>query len=632
MGRSLIILVIALALSAPLRAEEFLVPSARTGNSELFLIDPAKGDAKNATNTDKAEEFHPAWSRDGKRIAFTCKSREHDFEVYTADADGSHRQRVTTAAAPSQCFTPAWSADGKQLVYMRLFQGGKCEVRVVNADGSGDRLLAADAIGPTWSPDGSGIAFVRKFKDKPNSLCVVRSDGSDERVLIEEVGRDGAVFLAWNPDGKFIALSTLTSYGWQIALVPAAGGPVQQLTHLPGYNINPVWIAADRLLFTHMQPDGRNGVYASIKTDGTRLAIHALTKVEKAYPNGRPAFYVASPINKAEQNEVHAVKRAAFVEPATVKASSVKAVPAAMMPPALPGTVNAAVWSADGTRLAFAIASGYGLIGEFDGKTMRLVDAFRGHEGSVDAIGFSPNGKFLHTAGADKSVRIWDIAQKGSTSIETDQGAAVDSLAVSSNGKLLATGGHDGKLKLRDAATAKPLREIEVCDSRRGAVHALAFSKDDRMLFAGCAKWSMPVLGGIVAAFDADSGEELWRTKGTLGGVFALALSPDGSKLAGACLDTFVRIWDAKSGKELACWKGHGDRVTGVAWGLGGQVLVTASFDHTVRIWDAARGTIVQTLAAHSTPAMRVAATPDGKFVASTSQAGDICIWRLTSE
>ena len=75
MGRSLIILVIALALSAPLRAEEFLVPSARTGISDLFLIDPAKGDAKNATNTDKAEEFHPAWSRDGKRIAFTCKSR-----------------------------------------------------------------------------------------------------------------------------------------------------------------------------------------------------------------------------------------------------------------------------------------------------------------------------------------------------------------------------------------------------------------------------------------------------------------------------------------------------------------------------------------------------------------------------
>ena len=229
---------------------------------------------------------------------------------------------------------------------------------------------------------------------------------------------------------------------------------------------------------------------------------------------------------------------------------------------------------------------------------------------------------------ADKSVRTWDLVSKGSKSTETDHEAAIESLALSGNGKLLATGDRDGKLKVRDAA-AKPEREIAVGDAKRGAVHALAFGKDDAVLFAGCATWSMPVLHGSVSAWDPATGKELWRTKGTFGGVFSLAVSPDGTKVAGACLDTFVRIWDAKTGVELSCWKGHTDRATGVAWMLGGSVVVSCGFDHTVRVWDAATGASTNVLAAHASPVVRVVASPDGKYALSLGQIGNVCLWKL---
>lgn len=633
MGLTLTSLFLAVAMADPVPpAEEpaFLIPSARSGNSDLFLIDPVKGDAKNITKSEQVEELYPAWSPDGKRIAFVCKAKDHDLEVFVCDADGSNRKRLTTSETPATgCLTPSWSADGKSIVYVRVAPMGKSEVRIAAADGSGDRLLLAEAHGPAWSPDGKTIAFIRKTANQKHALCLVNPDGTNQKSLTDELGPDAPFFPAWSPDGKNIAIALVTEYGWQIALVPSTGGSPRQLTHLPGFNINPVWLSTDRLLFAHtVQPGASAGGYVSIKIDGTRLAIHPLTKAEPPHAIGRPAFFVPriAPKPEAESNPV---KPAAFVEAGVVKKPAIKVAPAAILPPGMPGAIGSAAWSADGKRFALAHEAGLVLVAEFEGKAIKPVEAFRGHEGPVEGVAFSSDGKLVFSVGSDKSVRTWDIAMKGSKSIEGDHEAGVDSLAISGNGKILATGDRDGKVKVRDAANAKPEREIAVCDAKRGAVHALAFGKEDAVLFAGCAKWGMPVLNGSVAAFDPASGKELWHTKGTMGGVFSLAVSPDGTKLTGACLDTFIRIWDAKTGAELSCWKGHTDRATGVAWALEGKAIVSCGFDHTVRVWDAANGAIVQTLSAHASPVVRVAVSPDGKHVISTGQVGAVCIWKL---
>src|SRR5437868_7066323 len=107
-----------------------LIPAPRAGTmADLFLVDPATGDSKNVTRTEADEELYPAWSADGRRIAFTAKNRDHSFEVFVSDADGSDRKRLTTppAGGPTMCLFPTWSADGKEVAYSRTDPAQKFE-------------------------------------------------------------------------------------------------------------------------------------------------------------------------------------------------------------------------------------------------------------------------------------------------------------------------------------------------------------------------------------------------------------------------------------------------------------------------------------------------------------------------
>ena len=95
-------------------------------------------------------------------------------------ADGSGQRRLTRDARfPA---TPAWSPDGRQIA----FEGGPYAlsgVYVVNADGSGQRRLARNGRAPAWSPDGRTIAF---FSD--SKIYLMNADGSEHRPLTKPQG------------------------------------------------------------------------------------------------------------------------------------------------------------------------------------------------------------------------------------------------------------------------------------------------------------------------------------------------------------------------------------------------------------------------------------------------------------
>ncbi|HJZ54683.1 MAG TPA: hypothetical protein VKE74_06970, partial [Gemmataceae bacterium] len=588
-----------------------VVPSGRTGPADLFLVDPVTGNAKNLTRTEADEELFPAWSPDGKKLAFCCRNKDHGFEVFVCDADGSNRKQLSTPPGGplTICTSPTWSPDGAKIAYARLAAGERGEIRVVGIDGADDERIAADGLFPTWSPDGKRIAFVQTGGDgKPNRLVSANPDGSDVKVLVAALGRNSPCMPAWSPDGLLIAYSAETPYGWQLCVIPAAGGTPRQLTCLLGLNLNPVWIGPDRLLFSHFaiaSPGQPGGAYATIKADGTRLDIHPLTRSEPAHPLIRPAAFVP-PQPAAETNPV---RQAGFAEPVEAK-PLFSVMPEVIHAPLGPGGAAGLAWSADGKQLAVGIDAGVVALADFDGKSLRPAEALRGHEGRIEAVAFSADGKRLFSAGFDKSVRVWDLTLKGTKAIETDHAAAVGAVCVSPGGEMIVTGGAEGQIKVRAADTGKPVREFPLA-VKKLAVASLAFGKDG-VLFAGGGRWELPVTGGVVAAFDPQTGKETWRTSEKFGGVWALAVSPDGEKLAGACLDCCVRIWDTKTGKELGCWQGHADRVTGVCWSPDGKAVVSCGFDHTVRVWDAASGGLMHTLAAHAGPVLRVAFSPTG--------------------
>jgi Tol biopolymer transport system component len=149
--------------------------------------------------------MQPAWSRDGKRLLF------QDFEPYTpstarelrvARTDGSGLRTIFRGAM-EQAFRspPAWSPDGKRIAFGTTTPGLDHRVLVVNRDGTGLRRLAA-GLYAAWAPGGKSVAL------EQDTGVFVRPLARGRPHRIGGRAGFGGSCPTWSPDGKRIALLT----------------------------------------------------------------------------------------------------------------------------------------------------------------------------------------------------------------------------------------------------------------------------------------------------------------------------------------------------------------------------------------------------------------------------------------
>ncbi|MCC5636036.1 AAA-like domain-containing protein [Nostoc sp. CHAB 5844] len=207
-----------------------------------------------------------------------------------------------------------------------------------------------------------------------------------------------------------------------------------------------------------------------------------------------------------------------------------------------------------------------------------------GHTATVDAVQFSPDGKWLGSGSRDSTTKLWNIADLSVPPVVL-QGheGSVNTITFDADGQWLATGGEDTQARLWKVPNV--LNDPIVFSGIKNRVRANAISPD----------------GNWIASAGGDNIIRLWNTNDLvrppilLAGhkltIDNLAFSPNGQWLASASLDGTVRLWNMTNPatqphilKGPAFWS--------MAFSSSGRWLAAGSYDGTVQLWDINKGSL----------------------------------------
>jgi WD40 repeat protein len=294
------------------------------------------------------------------------------------------------------------------------------------------------------------------------------------------------------------------------------------------------------------------------------------------------------------------------------------------------GAVTVVVFCGGGL-LASAGRDGDASIRYWDVQSGKMLRApLRAEKFRIDVMACSPDGKILASAGDGGVIRLWDTATGAAlgTPIEAQQGL-IASLAFRDN-STLAVGGGYGLLRLWDVHTGRPgsasvqahseFASLGSGSTESNAIHALAFSRDGKVLLSGAvdgsiARWDASALTSAGAPLHAHDG-----------GVKALAFSPDGRVLASGGGKGEIALWSWPDMKPLAK---RGSTASARVVFTPAGVLVSTDYEGVVKQWN---GTTLQPagsdIRAHQGRVWNIDAGA-AALIATAGDDGTVILWNL---
>ena len=241
----------------------------------------------------------------------------------------------------------------------------------------------------------------------------------------------------------------------------------------------------------------------------------------------------------------------------------------------------------------------------------------QGYCGSIEAISFSRNGRWLRLAGRDGALGYWDLkSDPGELRSRRTRGYAYWP-SFAANGRALAVATTDDRVVVEDPVSTRPILVLTRLPKN---LSSLALSNDGRTLATSAGN-------GEIELWDVKSGRELVEGRVTGGRINCSVFSPDGKILAAGRSDGVLVFWNTADASIKTLVQADTSSVSNglvmssfssLAFSADGKALASVQHDSSeVAIWDVATGRRLATLHGTSHSVKSVVFSPHGGLIAS---------------
>jgi tricorn protease len=185
-------------------------------HGDIFTVPVEHGDIRDLTNTVGVVERDPAWSPDGKWIAY-FSDQSGEYELHLRGQDGMGDAKKFNLGQPSFYYSPTWSPDSKKIAYMdkrlnlwylNIDDGKPVKVDTNPYDGG-------PQFSPVWSPDSRWIAYTRQLDSSLHAIFIYGLE--DKRAHQVTDGLSDAASPAFDKNGKYLYFFASTDVGPVVA-------------------------------------------------------------------------------------------------------------------------------------------------------------------------------------------------------------------------------------------------------------------------------------------------------------------------------------------------------------------------------------------------------------------------------
>jgi WD40 repeat protein len=272
-----------------------------------------------------------------------------------------------------------------------------------------------------------------------------------------------------------------------------------------------------------------------------------------------------------------------------------------------------AVFTPEDRHLVSGGFGGQARIWTLDGN---LAGEFVGHESAVSVVRISPDGATAITASSDKTVRVWDLLARRQRAVLGTHRKQVLALDLDATRNRVWSGGHDGRLNAWNLSTNTLEAQLDL----GGSVSSIAVRPADGAVAAATAGSGIAILGpdgGEIARL-AESTEVVGSVTWSADGTFLLASSPRGATVWAADGWEAVRSLDKGAGSMLA-----------VALSPDGS-RIALGWDHNVGLWSADESQPGLTIDGLPKGVYGLSFSHDGRSLALAGAGGRVRLWSVT--